>query len=310
MAINGFRNVTQLGESLLSDQLETNLKTYFDWSMLTIGGFFNIVVPTSGVYGGDFSRLRPVSDPNYTDGQVWEGPRKDWVWETGVYSTQPINISGVYVNNTFRPGNGIGPYAHSINYPLGRVVFDSAISTSSTVKAEYSYRYVQTSTADATWWRNLQFDSLRVDNANYLPNSGTWGIIAQNRIQLPHVVLEAIPQVTRYGSQIGGLNQVVKQDVLWHVLTEHVYDRKQLHDIITYQAEARLYTFDKNLAIASGVLPLTWEGDRSPEGLTWPSLISDYRWKTIRLVKATSMGYDAIPPFYYSIIRMTVEVDL
>lgn len=312
MAINAFRNVSHLGQSLLSDQMEVNLKAYFDWCMLGIGGFTNVHIPTSGAFGGDFARLRPVQDPNYTNGKVWEAARKDWVWETGVYyDHQPIDISGVHVNGVFQPSTGVGTYAHHINYPLGRVVFDTAISTSATVKCEYSYRYLQISTTDATWWRNLQFDSLRVDHPHFLQTgSGNWAILSQNRIQLPHIVIEAIPQASRYGFELGNLVQVVTQDVLFHVITEHISDRKKIHDIITYQTEARLNTFDRDEAMSSGVYPLTWQGDRSDDAMMWPDLIREYYWKQFRISRITSMGYDAIPPMYYNIIRMSVEVDI
>ena len=97
-----FQHVSQVGDTLLNCELESNLKSYLDWGMLGIGGWFNVNIPTSGAWGGTFDQLRVVDDPSYTLGQVWETARKDWVWETGVAYTggSPIDISGVYVNST------------------------------------------------------------------------------------------------------------------------------------------------------------------------------------------------------------------
>ena len=94
-----FSKVSNIGDTLLSSEIENNLKWFLDWSLLGIGGWSNVNIPTSGAYGGTFDKLRLVNDPSYTNGQVWEGARKDWVWETGssYEGYDPIQISGVYL---------------------------------------------------------------------------------------------------------------------------------------------------------------------------------------------------------------------
>ena len=95
-----FQSVDQIGKTLLNSEIEANLKGFMDWAFLGIGGWFDVTIPTSGAYGGTFDKLRAVSDPSYTEGQIWEAARKDWVWETGTpYADyDPINISGVWVD--------------------------------------------------------------------------------------------------------------------------------------------------------------------------------------------------------------------
>ena len=117
-----FKQVSQVGNTLLNSQLESNLKSFIDWGMLGIGGWFNITIPSSGAWGGTFDQLRVVDDPSYTLGQVWETPRKDWVWETGVayIGSSPIDISGVYIDDTLK-GTGDATYGHHYNYPLGQL---------------------------------------------------------------------------------------------------------------------------------------------------------------------------------------------
>jgi len=81
---NTFSNVDNLGSNYLLNNLEENLKTFFDWGFLNIGGFVNVNIPVSGLYGGNFSQLKSTSQPAYRDGQVWQTFRKDWVWENNI----------------------------------------------------------------------------------------------------------------------------------------------------------------------------------------------------------------------------------
>ena len=94
---DNFKGVSTIGAPLLMNELENNLKAYLDWSLLGIGAFTNVYRATSGYPSGDMSRLRPVFDLAYSSGTVWQGIRKDWVWETGVeYKSSVVGaISGI-----------------------------------------------------------------------------------------------------------------------------------------------------------------------------------------------------------------------
>ena len=106
-------NLTNAQDATLSNVLLDNLVNFYDWGFLDRGSFFNIKIPQSGIYGGDRHKLRLVDDPNYSDGQVWEGYRQNWVWESGISATatQPTRISGIFVDNTFyATGNLTKPF--------------------------------------------------------------------------------------------------------------------------------------------------------------------------------------------------------
>jgi hypothetical protein len=270
------KGVESYGRSLVSDQLEANLVSFFQWGLLGVGAFNNAYLATSGAYGGQWARLRLSEDPNYSGGQVWEGARQDWVWETGVdWTTQPIRVSGVYVNGTFYGPAATGGWSHHVNYPLGRVVFDAPIPTGSVVQCEHSWRLTSLTTADAPWWRQVHPHSQRVDSPEFLQyGSGLWSILAQNRVQLPHVIVEATPIVQRRPYEIGNLTQVVSQVVDFHVLAETHWDRKQLHDVIMAQQEKRVIFFDKNdvFAAATGA-PLDGNGSPASGGMMYPDLV-------------------------------------
>jgi len=311
-----FNKVTQIGESLLSSEIENNLKWYLDWSFLGIGGWSNVEIPTSGAFGGNFNTLRLVSDPSYTDGQVWEGARKDWVWETGSSYTgyEPIQISGVYINDTLYT-TGDATYGHHYNYPLGRVIFDSAIATTSTVQAAHSYRNVQVYVADqAPWWDELQYNSLRVDNSTYsMTGSGSWGILANNRVQMPAIVLEVVPRRRFNPYQLGDTSQFVQQDVVFHVLGESRWWRNQLVDILSYQIDSQIWLFDTDTLIDSGAYPLDYRGMKVGSPLNYDNVVttSQYRYLLARItdMNITEMeSHDA--RLHEGTVRATLEVVL
>jgi len=167
--------LSNVQDSTLSNILLDNFIALYDWGFLDRGQFYNIEIPESGIYGGDKHKLRLAEDPNYLDGQVWEGYRQNWVWESGISATteQPISISGVFVDNTFyATGNVTKPFY--IDYPNGRVVFDTAITSTSTVQLEYSHKWVQVVPAQGVpWFRQIQQRSFRNEEDFQVSSSGT-----------------------------------------------------------------------------------------------------------------------------------------
>lgn len=305
-AYTQFKGVTALGDSLISDQLEANLVEFFDYSLLQVGGFFNVTFPGVG------TRLRMVNDPDYTDGQVWEGYRRDWVWETGVpVDVQPVAISGVWVNGGFVPlGSGV-----SVNYPLGRVVFDNPVAPTSNVTMEFSFRRVQMATSDAEWFQELQFNSVDIDLASnqsqfFQAASGAWNTLAQNRVQLPAIVVEAVSRVRLVPLQIGSKARVHQQDVIFHVLAETPFDRKQLHDLIIEQWDHHLVLFDKNRVDDNDAWPLDENGTPRPGALQYPNLVENFRWRVLAIKEMRSEPQTSMPPLYRATCRGTMEVDL
>ena len=316
-----FQKANHIGENLLINQMESNLKTFLDWGLLSIGGWTNITTPTAGAYGGTFDTLRLVSDPAYTDGQVWESARKDWVWETGMdYSgvlsdgtptgVDPIEITGVSVGGVTY-GTGDATYGHHYNYPLGRVVFDSAISTTSTVKLEYSHRNVQTYVADqATWWDEFQQNSYRVDDSTFNEaGSGNWGILANHRVQLPAVIIEAVSNRRFTPYQMGDTSQFVYQDVLFHVIADTRWWRNNLVDIISFQKDTTIMMYDNNTVAQNGAYPLDHRGMVIDGSKTYPCLVSDYKYKSMRFFNAVVTDIQTLNTrLYQGTIRVTFEL--
>ena len=265
--LKGFDN---LGKYSYTEILEHNLIAFFDWGFINKGGFTNINIPTSGSYGGDFSKLRPVSDARYTNGQVWESARLNWVWESGLEtSTQPISISGVFVGSTFYPSSGGQFY---IDYPNGRIIFNSAISLTSNVKVAHSFKWVNVCSADnVPWLRRTQTNSYRVDNSNFLIGSGDYLIFGQSRLQLPFVAIE-IADGDYDGFQIGG-GHYYRARVKLHVLAEDKSSVERISNAIASQDDKQIFIYDSNRIASDNRFPLDYRGSIASGALTYPQLV-------------------------------------
>ena len=284
--------------------------------MLGEGAFSNVAVATSGAYGGTFDRLRLVDDLSYVQGQVWESARKDWVWESGVsYDIQPNELSGVilitvYVNNVFY-GTGDVVYGHHYNYPLGRVVFDSAIPVTSDVQMEYSYRNVQVYIADqAPWWDQIQYDSYRVDDSTlYDVGSGNWQILANNRVQLPSVIIEATSRRNFRPYEMGTVGNYVYQDVFFHILAESRWWRNQLVDVISLEKDRSIWLYDNNKIANITGYPLDHRGMLVSDPLMYPSLVDSYRFKMARFFNmAVTEMESPTSRIHRATVRATFEI--
>ena len=295
--------IKNVGDSTLSPLLQDNLIEFFDWGILSAGGFFNIEIPTSGQYAGNKHKLRLVDDPRYTKGQVWEGFRSNWVWQSGLAVSEQPNtlirlqpntdgfgvdypnssnypgVSGVFINDTsvgfngFAPASGVGQYKYHIDYPNGRVVFDSAISTSAAVTAEFSHKWVDVVRADEDFFREVQYRSLRADDDFTLTGSGNYSQLAENRLQLPAIAVEVVQRRDMKPYCLGGLNHWVNTDVLFHVLAEEDYTRDKLLDIVSLQQDKTIFMFDSDMIGRNDAFPLDYRGMVKKDDLRYPELV-------------------------------------
>lgn len=340
-----FDKVDNIGDSTVGVLLRDNLISFFDWAFVDSGGFYNVDAPGSGIYGDYRHNLRLVDDPNYSSGQVWEGFRSNWVWQSGLTCEQQPNtmtnlrdatdypnsrrlpgVSGVFVNGAFQPTSGVGTYKHHIDYPRGRVVFDSAINTTDTVTAEFSYKAFNVVPADSTFFREVQY---RIDQGGEdftLTGSGDYTQLAETRLQLPAVAVEVLTRRDLKPYALGGQHYINTQ-ALFHVLAEDDYTKDKLLDIISFQDEKTLYMFDSDRIGRSGVFPLDYRGStrntdkdgnvvnslRYPE-LVQPSGDGGYRYEGVvggKMVLKDAIvqeSGDISPNLYHGVVRTTIEV--
>ena len=245
----------KVSDATISEILLDNFVNFYDWGFLDTGQFYTISIPQSGVYGGDRHKLRVVDSPNYNAGQAWEGYRQNWVWESGVDGTteQPIQISGVFVDDTFyATGNVTKPFY--LDYPNGRVMFDTAIPSTSSVHLEYSHKWVQTFPAKGIpWFQQLQQRSFRSDDGFQVAGSGGWMLLGQTRVQLPAIAVEVVPAVSTKPYALGG-GQWVNSDIVFYIMTENHWECTNILDTIIQQNDRSLTLFNPTEVAISGAL--------------------------------------------------------
>ena len=345
---NRLKGFDDVGESTLSTVIQDNMVEYFDWALLEKGNFFNISVPTTGQFGGNKHNLRLVDDPRYDSGQVWEGFRSNWVWQSGLsfsetdgynplrqakviqstvermeypFQKRVSGVSGVYVGGEFRPASGVGTYAHHIDHPRGRVVFDTAIPTTSTVQAEFSYKWINVTRANNAFFREIQYRSQRTDRDFNFAGSGDWSQLSDTRLQLPAIAVETVKKREMAPYQLGG-SQYVESDVLFHVLAETEFARDKLLDILSLQKDSHISLFDPDRIGRENVYPLDWRGSPKVGALRHPELVAptgdggylntanvfhgDLRFKDTAITAVTTMN----PNLYHGVVRTSTEVIL
>ena len=312
----GFSDV---GNSTISETIRSNLIVFFDWGLLDKGAFFNVNIPTSGAYGGNWHILKPVNDPNYTNGQVWSSRRKNWVWEnkdSTELSVSPIGISGIFVDNVFKPyGSG-----YHINYREGKIIFDSAQALSTEVKLEYSHKWISVkSSNEVPFFRKLETESFRVDDSNFLVSSGNVVELSQTRLQMPLVEVLNSRKYEPY--EIGNNCKETYTDVVFHILAEDDVTAGKLVDIIAGQDERVIALFDINRMARNNAFPLDYRGEIASGVLTYPTLVKPsgeggYRTTEVlggRMVFSNaraSLGRWVDRNIYNTTVKMTTKVIL
>ena len=307
-----FTNVGDIGEKGPIAGLEDNIKSFLDWSFLNIGAYINVDIPTSGIVGSNFHQLHSVSNPGITTNKVWESSRKEWVYESGITfkNGSPNNISGIFLNNTFLPSpTGSGNYGYSINYPLGRITFNNAVASNSTVALNYSYKYVQTYKANESfWWKEIQQQSY--NPANFKP-SGDSSLSSNHRIQLPAIIIETIPRTVLTPRELGTTQNIILQDILLHIFAENPNQRNIIADIILLQKDNTMYLYDVNKVARSGIGPLNSNGSINNSGLNYDQLSNsqNYRqsWSWIKNSYTSEMN-NISNNLFNTVIRWSVEI--
>lgn len=317
MSDAGFVGVNNVQDSTLVNILLDNIIKFYDWGFLDKGGYNNITAPASGMYGGNKHLLKPVADPNYADNQVWQAYRQNWVWETGVSrTTQPISISGITRGSTFLPfsynptsGYYVGS-GYRIDYPNGRVIFNSPIPATSVVSVNYSHKWVRVDRAEGVpFFRQIQQGSFRLDQ-NFFTGSGDYVQLGQTRVQLPAIFVETPIKGTFEPYQLGG-GQWANNDIVVYVLAENSAACNDIANILSYQNDRVINLFDLNGVYKSGDFAINYRGDLVNKSKNYPTLLSDHFYGKCRIYdsqvnNATQITYS----LYLGTVRFSTQVEL
>jgi hypothetical protein len=214
-----------------------------------------------------FHTLKNVTDPGYTGNKVWQTPKKSGFGNPEYHTkgTSPTNISGVIVNgNSYPAPTGSGSVTYSLDYENGRVIFNSSITTQSSVQMAYSYRWCQVLKAtDNNGWQYLQQLSYQPNNSINTNNKGDNAILANHRLQMPAIVIETAAKNNDIPYELGSLTSYRQQDILLHVYTENINDINNIMDIMRYQKEKTIQLYDIKKVVNSGVYGLNANGSKN-----------------------------------------------
>lgn len=310
-----FMGVDNIGSTMLINELENNYKSFLDWGFLNIGGFTNVDRPTQNISSFNLHVLKTTTDNNHLKNRVWQAPRKDWVYESGVSfsGTSPINVSGVYVNNTFYPApTGSGSITYTINYPEGKVIFNSIIAASSLVEVEYSYRNIQVyKMEEFPYWKEIQYRSLENKTGISLSDKGDFAINSENRVQLPAVIIEPVARSDSKPFRLGDKSLIIEQDLLLHVLSDNPKDKNNIVDIIRLQEDRIMWLYNTNNVIKSGLYPLNYNGSKNLTGQNYYNIVNNdnLRWLKCRItdVNISEINFVNIR-MYGSVVRVSNEI--
>jgi len=310
-----FMGVDSIGSTLIINELENNYKSFLGWGFLNAGGYVNVNRPTTNIVGFNLHILKPTSDKNFSANTVWQTPRKDWVYESGIIygSSSPIQISGIYVNNVFYPApTGNASLAYKINYPEGKIIFASGISPSSSVQMNYSYKTIQVyKMEEFPYWQEIQHRSLENKTGFSLSGSGDFSVGSEHRVQLPAVIIETAPNSNSRPFRLGDKSLIMQQDMLFHILSDHRSDRNTIVDILKLQEDREIWLYNTNNIVKSGVYPINYDGSKNQNGQNYNIIVNNpnYRWLLCRLLNVNvSEILFANIRMHGSVVRVTNEI--
>ena len=310
-----FNTVKHIGERSAIASLEDNIKSFLDWGFLNIGGFVNASIPTVG--SNPATLLKPVSYAPKPPNTVWETTRKDWVYESNINYTnsQPINISGIYINSSFSPAIvlsddivGLSNSLYSINYPLGQIIFNSSQPSNYNIRLNYSYRYVQVyRSIDSASWNEIQ----KLAYNTHKVADGDKKLFSDHKIQMPAIMIETIPRMSQTPYQLGSVKNIITQDVLLHVFTETPIERANLTDILVLQKDKDSFLYDINKLVKDNKQPLNSDGSKNINGLNYGQILANkqYLKNAFYIENAIFSEQNTISSsLYNAVIRWTLKI--
>lgn len=269
-------------EFKLRSLLKLNYKLFIDMHMLREGAFTTVTSGTQFYDGSVMSLLLPDTAADDTlfgvsDGQVWQSPFRQWVYESGVVldgtniKDPPIVASGLYIEGAFRPTND-PDFGHTIDFINGRIIFNQPQSLSLQVHADFSAREVRVGFEHQF---NQQFQ------AGYLESKYTTNPLTSMQLVYPSGLAQPFPAVfievdgrRLEGYELGNRSAQITDEVKLHIWALDDLQRDNIVDILTGQWRKSLPMIDFN------IVPLPLSGiynTLSPEYIPYQEMLRNNR---------------------------------
>jgi len=274
--------------------LKSNLEFWLNDKLLRNGMYETISVDEQNLYAEDLSVLQNQTPNGASAGGIWQSGFKNWVYESGIPSpgvgiTAPIVASGVTVNGTFYPESTVGAFSHKIDHRNGRVIFDTPISTSSTVKAEFSYKLVTVEDA-------RRFDRKRqrlLTETEYKDNPYATGVSIYPTVDtktLPAIWIDVVGR-SNTGHELGNKSLIASFNCVFHVWARDAYLVDMIEDILCEEEQSVILGVDYNTA----PFALLGAGEKNPnytQYSDYAQLWTPYFWRRIYIQDVESQ-YDS-----------------
>lgn len=249
------RGLTDINLKRYNEILNENVCNFLDWSFVNAGAYIN------NTYSPSNKLVKQISK-NYTNGTLWQSPHSNFVWESGIERGQPVNISGVHVNNVFLPLNS----GYYIDYINGNVIFDTA--QTGVVELNYSSKWINVLDAkDIPFFKRLREPGYYTGTFNKSDFSAY-----NTNVSFPLICVETI----RRGNapyELGGCSRLAKSDVVFYIFGERKGDVDRIGDILVDQDDKAFYLYDANMVSASGDYPFNNLGVLNENPKTYKDLV-------------------------------------
>lgn len=265
-----------------------NMKFLLDYEFLRDGRYTNVASGQTFYDGSDMSLLQCDTSNDdllgLSDGQVWQSPFRNWVYESGIVLNDSIGIrdldlpilcSGVYVDNIFRATSPTHPdynagFSHHIDWINGRVIFDSVQPLTSQVQASFAYKHIRIA---------FEHDFNNQFRSSYLESKFTTNPLTSNNIVYPSGQAYPFPAVfienagRRWSAyELGNRSLISADRMIFHIWALDDITRDDIVDMISFQDSKRIPIIDFNLA------PFPLSGiynEMSPEYIPYQNLLKN-----------------------------------
>ncbi len=265
--------------------LKSNMELWLNNELISLGFYSTVNVAQTDMYGRDISRLISWPDPSFADDCVWQSAFKEWVHESGVSISvvgisPPVIASGVTVNGVFYSKSSSGVYAHNIDYPNGRIIFNSPVAASSVVQAAWSFKEVGVGFSDEF---NNESEPLIIQTS-YKDNPLATGVLvypAPTHKVLPRIFIDLTGR-TSEGYELGWKSLIAIFKGSLHIWTNDSFYK----DLLEERLAATERDVIKGINFNTAPFPLTYLGDKNPlytSYASYASTESPYFWHRIYL---------------------------
>lgn len=267
--------------------VKSNLELWLNDLFIRNGLYTNIASGSLDIYLRDLSLLVISSDPTFqADNTVFQSAFKNWVHENAVAAAEsgiaaPVVNSGVIVDGTFyETATTSGIFAHIVDFPNGRVIFDTTLVGTPVIQADFSYKEV---TVDFANRLNNENQPIRIETSlkDNPAQTGVDSYPTSDTRTLPAVFIDVMNrQSSAY--ELGTRDAIADYFGVFHIWTRDDFQRDLIEDILADEHRQVLFGINFNTA----QYPLLSRGEKNPAFTSYAALANVHSpqfWRRIYL---------------------------